>query len=69
MNATQPTARRIVTHKGIAYCVKRSVQVVPDLGSMDPLDAAMWLCRCTYKRGYSRQTNPLAGIGDALTIK
>jgi len=41
---------------------------IPDLNAMSRFDALQWLIRNTYPRGYSRATNPLAGIGDAIKM-
>lgn len=58
---------RTVTYGESTYKVRGRVEV-PDLNTMDRLAALIWLNRHTYARGYSK-SNPLAGIGAAITVK
>jgi hypothetical protein len=60
-------ARR-VNWENESFCVKGNVSI-PDLSAMSRIDALIWLNRNTYRRGYSRVTNPLAGIGNAISLK
>lgn len=64
MKTTKPR----VNFDGKEFIVRSSKLAIPDLANMNRFDALQWLCRHTYACGYSRNTNPLAGIGDAIKV-
>lgn len=64
---TMNTKRR-VSFDGIEYAVRSGKRAIPDLSAMDRLGALIWLNKNTTRRGYSRKTNPLAGIGSAIKV-
>ncbi|MES1975740.1 MAG: hypothetical protein V4472_25055 [Pseudomonadota bacterium] len=56
-----------MTYDGKTYTC-RTYQPPPDLEAMTRIGALSWLCANTTPRGYSRATNPLAGLGGALNV-
>jgi hypothetical protein len=62
------TTKRTVNFDGRVYSVKSSKTEIPNLAAMDRFSALKWLISNTYARGYSRNTNPLAGIGNAIKV-
>lgn len=61
-------AKPRVWFDGQESVVRSSKIAIPDLKAMSRFDALQWLIRNTYPRGYSRATNPLAGIGNAIKV-
>lgn len=57
------------TYKGTSYKVKGKHTVVPNFDEMDSLAVRLWMMNNTYRRGYAAKTNPLAGMGAALTVQ
>jgi hypothetical protein len=61
-------AKRTVTFEGRTYKVRSDSVEIPDFETMSAIGALVWINRHTYPRGYSRATQPLAGLGDALSV-
>lgn len=62
--------KREVTYCGATYKVRRDDVEIPDLHTMERIPALMWLVQNTYGKGRSnRRPNPLAGLGDAITVR
>lgn len=64
------TAKRTVTYNGKTYKVRKDCVEIPDLHSMERIEALMWLNSETYPAGRGTRTmpNPLAGLGDAINL-
>ena len=58
-----------VTYDGNTYKLKSRKIAVPDLQSMERFSALIWLINNTTSRGYSKPSNPLAGMGGAITLR
>ena len=58
-----------VTYNGKTYKLRSRKTIVPDLESMEGFGALVWLIQNTTRRGYSKNTNPLAGWGGTLEIR
>jgi hypothetical protein len=57
-----------VTFDGRTYVCKSYSVVVPDLAEMARFEALIWISNNTYPTGYSRVTNPLAGLRGVISI-
>lgn len=57
-----------VTYNGETYTCKRWKVEIPDFDQMDRTDVLFWLLRNTIPQGYSRATNPLAGLGSVIKV-
>jgi len=57
------------TYKGQSYKVKGKKTVVPNFDEMDSFAVHIWMVKNTYARGYAAKTNPLAGMGRALSVQ
>lgn len=57
------------TYKGQSYKVKGKNTVVPNFDEMDSFAVRIWMVKNTYARGYAAKTNPLAGMGGALSVQ
>jgi len=57
-----------VTYDGNTYKVRSRKTEIPDLGAMPRMAALQWLCRETYRRGYSKAPSPLAGLAGAIGL-
>lgn len=64
------TAKRTVTYDGNTYKVRKDSIPIPDLDAMERMAALIWLNQETYAsgRGTRSRPNPLAGMGEALTV-
>lgn len=60
--------KKVIVYDGNSYVVRSQRTEVPDLAGMDRLTALLWLNRNTYAHGYSRDTNPLRGLGDVVAV-
>lgn len=56
------------TYKGQSFKVKGRNTVVPNFEEMDSLAVRLWMVKNTYPRGYAVKTNPLSGMGGALSV-
>lgn len=56
------------TYQGQSYKVRGKDTVVPNFAEMDSLAVRLWMMKHTHPRGYAVKTNPLAGMGAALTV-
>jgi len=57
-----------VEYDGKIYKLKSRKIDIPNFSSMDSLHVRVWLLKNTTPRGYSKKTNPLAGMGDVINI-
>lgn len=58
-----------VTFDGKTYKLRSRKTVVPALDEMARIAALSWLIQNTTKRGYSKNTNPLAGLGGSVRVQ
>ena len=57
-----------VEYRGSIYKLRSRKTVVPNLDAMDELSALIWINQNTTPRGYQKPTNPLEGMGGAITL-
>jgi hypothetical protein len=57
-----------VTYKGETYKLRSRKTEIPDLENMDSLSAFVWINKNTTAKGYSKEPNPLTGMGGAISI-
>jgi|GEM_PF-2639267 len=60
--------KREVSHDGVSYKVRSDTIEIPDFASMSRFEVQHWLIHHTYARGYSKASNPLQGMGGAISI-
>jgi hypothetical protein len=58
-----------VVYDGQLYKLRSRKTEMPNFENMTPLGIRVWLCQNTTPRGYSKATNPLAGLGNAISIR
>lgn len=56
------------TYEGSSYKVRGKNTVVPNFAEMDEFSVRIWMIKHTYPRGYAVKTNPLAGMGAAISV-
>jgi len=57
-----------VTYGGSTYKMKSRKTIIPDFSTMERFNCLIWLINNTSPRGYSKPSNPLAGMGGAITL-
>lgn len=57
-----------VTYDGQESVLKSRKTIVPDLNAMGRIEALQWLIKHTRPRGYSRNANPLRGLGGVIAV-
>lgn len=60
--------KREVSHNGRTYKLRSNKTQVPDLAALGEFEALIWLNKNTFARGYSMPTNPIKGMGGAITV-
>ena len=66
----QAAARKkpTVAYDGNTYTVRSRRTEIPDLAAMDRMAALVWLNQNTYAKVNHRKPNPLAGLGDVISV-
>jgi hypothetical protein len=59
----------MVVFENNTYKLRSRKIIMPDFKTMTHLEALIWLNKNTTAKGYCKTTNPLVGMGGAISIK